>query len=153
MIYKIATGVFAFLVLSASTSTAETVLSNGKGVVMVNSGVGYRAVSGATSLKAGDRVMLNSGSSASLRFADGCRVPLQAGQVYTVSKASPCKFRAQAGAAGAGLGLAAGAGSGFSAIIPVVAATVGTVASVTGAVVAANQASKADKKLSQISVP
>ena len=68
-----------------------------RGVVLVNTGSGFLPASGPVALKAGDRVMVNPESKANIAFADGCAVPVTAGQVVTISGASPCSARAQGG--------------------------------------------------------
>ncbi len=59
--------VAAVVVTAVSGASAETTLSGVKGSVMVNSGTGFLPVSGQSSLKAGDRVLISSKSSAQLR--------------------------------------------------------------------------------------
>lgn len=81
------------VVVSSAAVGAE--LTKVDGGVMVNRGVGDTQAAPATSLKAGDRVMVNPGSKATLKFADGCTIPVNPGSVVTIGKTSPCAFKAQ----------------------------------------------------------
>jgi hypothetical protein len=73
---------------------------------MLNTGAGYAAVSSATALKSGDRLMVNPNSSAKLTYADGCSIELKP-SVITIGEKSPCSVKAQGflgGGAGGGFG-------------------------------------------------
>jgi hypothetical protein len=78
-----------------------------QGQVMVNTGNGYRFVSGTVELKPGDMVIANSGGAAQLAYDDGCSVQVQAGSVVTVGPQSPCAAN-QANSGNASLGLTPG---------------------------------------------
>lgn len=92
----VAFGVLASLVACSAANAA--MIENISGGVKVNRGEGFSPLSGSTDLAPGDRVMVGKGGSASLVYADGCRVSLMTG-VTTVPAKSPCSFRAQAGGA------------------------------------------------------
>ncbi len=87
-------GVVASIV--ASTAANAAMLENIAGGVKVNHGEGFSSLKGSTDLAPGDRVMVGKGGSASLVYADGCRVKLTSG-VTTIPATSPCAWRAQAG--------------------------------------------------------
>lgn len=79
--------------LAADASVAQ--LGAVKGSVMVSQN-GKMVSASAASLKAGDRIVAQANSSATVKFADGCVVNLKAASMVTVGAKSPC-------AAGAGL--------------------------------------------------
>lgn len=81
--------------LAGTAAHASAQLSNVRGGVLINKGTGYTAVSNSASLKVGDRVMVNPGSSATLSFGDGCSIPVRAGAIVTIGAKSPCSFKAQ----------------------------------------------------------
>lgn len=89
----------ALVALAGTHAVAETRVAAVKGSVLVNKGVGYTPVSRTASVKPGDRLMVNPGSTATITFSDGCSVPVKAGSVFTVGKTSPCNFKAQLGGA------------------------------------------------------
>ncbi len=95
MINKICTsalaGAFSFAFIGSAFAGAE--LSAIKGQVLVNSGAGYVASSGASYLTPGTRIMVSPNSTAVLKFSDGCSVPLKSG-VVTIGSRSPCSFKA-----------------------------------------------------------
>jgi hypothetical protein len=79
--------------LAADASAAQ--LGAIKGSVMVSKNGKMVSASGAI-LKAGDRIVTQANSSASVKFADGCVVNLKPASMITVGAKSPC-------ASGAGL--------------------------------------------------
>ncbi|MCK0195595.1 hypothetical protein MWN34_01575 [Ancylobacter sp. 6x-1] len=89
---KFAIGVGAFLLGAMGTAmAAESVtLTDVGGSVLVNRGQGFQAVSSATAMHAGDRVLLRSGGVATLDYGAGCRVKLNVGVPVSVASASPC---------------------------------------------------------------
>lgn len=80
---------FAWLVSIASPSWAATVTGL-QGQVLLNGGDGFRAVQGTVQAGAGARIVVNQGGQAQVQYDDGCTVPVQPGQVYTIAAASPC---------------------------------------------------------------
>lgn len=60
------------------------------GGVSVNTGAGFKAVSGPTSVQPGDKVMVAGGSSATITFENGCSITLGEG-VKTVPSAPACQ--------------------------------------------------------------
>jgi hypothetical protein len=92
-------GVTLLSCFAVATSNAAT-LESIQGQVMINTGSGYRFVSGTVELKAGDMVVANDGGAALLFYGDGCSVPVQAGTVVTVSEQSPCATTPQQGSTG-----------------------------------------------------
>lgn len=101
--------------MSFGTAAAETNLSAVQGAVMVNSGTGYQPVSAITSLKPGDRVLVNAKSSGQLSFADGCSVKLAPG-IVTIGKKSPCMVKAQPTGNFAGMSTGAIIAAGFGVV-------------------------------------
>lgn len=75
-------------------AVAGAKLSAVQGSIMVNNGAGFQAVDGISTLKAGDRVLVNAKSSGQLVFPDGCSVKLRPGLI-TIGATSPCKVKAQ----------------------------------------------------------
>jgi hypothetical protein len=78
------------LSLLAGSAVSAATLEGIQGEVMINTGAGYRFVSGVVELKPGDMVIANAGGTAQLMYGDGCTVPVQAGGFVTVSADSPC---------------------------------------------------------------
>ena len=85
-------------------------VSGDQNAVFVSRDGAVKPLAGLTaSLRQGDRVIAKSGV-AKIAFADGCKISLKAGSMFTVGKASPCaashggftKVQTEAGAAGAG---------------------------------------------------
>lgn len=83
----------ALAVSAFSSAQAGAILSNVNGSVLVNTGTGYRAPAG-TKLRIGDRIMIGSKASATIKFDDGCSVPLTSG-ILTIGGKSPCAVQAQ----------------------------------------------------------
>ena len=87
----LAAALFAASSVSASEATTpEAMLTGVEGTVLVNQGERFVNVHEATALKAGDRVLLMSGASAGLAWADGCEMPLVAESMLSISAQSPC---------------------------------------------------------------
>lgn len=61
-----------------------------EGTVLVNSGQGFREVSEAFQLSAGDAVMVDGGGRALIRYDGGCRVWAAAGRVVVVDEEAHC---------------------------------------------------------------
>lgn len=101
--------VIAFALLVSVTSYASAATVTGlQGQVLVNTGNGFRPVQGAIQVGTGARVIVNQGGQASIQYDDGCSVPLNPGQLYTIAAASPCAT-GQQNNPGAPNGLAIGA--------------------------------------------
>lgn len=79
----------AMLVAATSHSWAATVTGL-QGQVLVNTGNGFRPLQGSMQVGTGGRVIVNQGGQASIQYEDGCSVPLNPGQLYTIAAASPC---------------------------------------------------------------
>ncbi|MBW8312203.1 MAG: hypothetical protein K0M64_09235 [Rhizobium sp.] len=88
---KLSTLVAASL-LAGSAFAADSVatLSAQEGTVLVNQGEEFTTAAEAQALRAGDRVMLMEGASATITFADGCALPLVAGSLVEMPAQSPC---------------------------------------------------------------
>lgn len=88
---RIAAAVAATL-LATSAFAAEPVatLTAQQGTVLVNQGEEFTTAAEGQALRAGDRVMLMVGASATVTFADGCALPLAAGSLLEVPATSTC---------------------------------------------------------------
>jgi hypothetical protein len=62
-----------------------------RGDVLVNRGVGFVAVREAVELAPGDLVLAGAAGSARVDFGKGCAVPVQPGQIVRVSVEPPCR--------------------------------------------------------------
>lgn len=86
----------AFLVLTtalfapAAFAAPAAVLAQAEGQVLVNQGKQFVTAAPNQVLSAGDRVMLMKGARASLRFADGCVLPLSESSLVVVQTLSSC---------------------------------------------------------------
>jgi hypothetical protein len=100
------------LVFGATVAQAGAVLEKSSGQVLVNHGAGFVAAAGGVDLPEGSRILVKDAGvakgEASLRFADGCTVPMVSGQVLTITDQSPCAFNAQAEVGGLSVPLLAG---------------------------------------------
>ena len=105
-------------------------VSGDQNSVLVSRDGALKPLSGLTgSLRQGDRVIAKSGV-AKIAFADGCKISLKAGSMFTVGKASPCaashggftKVQTEGGAA------AAAGAAGDLVTLPIVGAVTTTTA-------------------------
>ncbi len=87
-VYLVLSAIFATGSVLAAPSSAVLVETNGS--VLVNQGKQFVSAKPGQLLTVGDRVMVMDGSNASVRFADGCMLPLAAGSLVTVSAQSTC---------------------------------------------------------------
>ncbi|ODS63001.1 MAG: hypothetical protein ABS41_07460 [Arenimonas sp. SCN 70-307] len=88
---RIATAIAATLLASSAlASEPVATLSAQEGTVLVNQGEEFATAAEGQALQAGDRVMLMEGASATLTFADGCALPLEAGSLLEVPAVSTC---------------------------------------------------------------
>jgi len=93
---------------SAQTPTAR--LSGAAGQVTVDRGQGFVSSDAASILRAGD--VVRTSAATQVVFADGCALPIAAGQAFTVPSVSPCAAQvAGGGQAETGAGVAAGSAS------------------------------------------
>jgi hypothetical protein len=76
------------LALAPAASAATVRVLDGE--LFIDRGEGYAAVSGATSAKAGDTVMVQAGGSGEIIYDDGCRQAVEVGSVAVVAEVSPC---------------------------------------------------------------
>lgn len=95
--------------VSAQTPTAR--LSGAAGQVMVDRGQGFVSSDAASILRAGD--VVRTSAATQVVFADGCALPIAAGQAFTVPSVSPCAAQVAGGgqAVETGAGVAAGSAS------------------------------------------
>ncbi|MDQ0464931.1 hypothetical protein QO010_002715 [Caulobacter ginsengisoli] len=89
MIRRIAVAATIGLLLSSQAMAGEVRLAGVQGSVLVNQNGRFVPVTASTKLKAGDRVMAMDGS-ASVTYADGCKVSVGSRSMATVGAASPC---------------------------------------------------------------
>ena len=87
-----AIALIAALAFSGTALAVEPVgaLSTQEGTVLVNQGEEFVTASDAQVLNPGDRVMVMEGGSATVTFADGCVLPLEAGSLIVVPAQSTC---------------------------------------------------------------
>lgn len=74
----------------AAFAAPAAVLTSADGQVLVNQGKQFVTAAPGQALAAGDRVMLMKGARASLRFADGCVLPLAESSLVVVQTLSSC---------------------------------------------------------------
>lgn len=79
------------MVASASAAT----ISVTQGSVSVNTGNGFRPVTGSATINPGDRIMIPPNGQATVVFNDGCSVQLSTAQTLIVPQASPCATAGQ----------------------------------------------------------
>jgi hypothetical protein len=89
MIRRIAVATAIGLLLSSQALAGEVRLAGVQGSVLVNQNGRFVPVTAGTALKAGDRVMAMDGS-ASVTYADGCKVSVGSRSMATVGATSPC---------------------------------------------------------------
>lgn len=78
---------FLFMAISGlQAATVNTVT----GQVLINRGAGYQKISGTASGNAGDKVLANPNSSATIVYENGCIVEVNPGQVVTIATQPPC---------------------------------------------------------------
>lgn len=85
----------ASLMLSSAVVSAATVsdnLNTSNGLVLVNTGAGYRSVVAPVDVGAGARVTARPGGEGRVTYSDGCVVIVNPPEIYTVSDDSPCKL-------------------------------------------------------------
>lgn len=94
----------------AAPSTATLVNANGS--VMVNQGKQFVSAKEGLLLSTGDRVMVMEGANASVRYANGCMLQLDAGSLVTVASNATCEAGQNSVAQVASLSAAVGDGDG-----------------------------------------
>ena len=80
----------SLLSVTASAAPSVATLGRTEGVVLVNQGKQFVSAPAGQLLLAGDRVLVLQGGQASLRFADGCVLPIASGSLLTVPAKSTC---------------------------------------------------------------
>ena len=71
----------------AATPSSGPTLSLGKGTVMINNGIQFVTAKPGQALKAGDRIMVMEGGSATLNYSNGCKSSLGSSSLNSVSAA------------------------------------------------------------------
>lgn len=94
----------------AAAQAPNARLAGSAGQVTVDRGQGFVASDASTALRAGEVVRTTSATQ--IVFADGCSIPLAAGQALTIPSVSPC-------AAGAGAGSGAVTSASTGAFAPI----------------------------------
>ena len=72
-----------------ATAKATTVEPS-QGVVLMNTGKGFKQIKKTTKAKVGDSVMVSPDGTAKIAYSDGCIVNVQPGAVATIAQLSPC---------------------------------------------------------------
>jgi hypothetical protein len=85
----LACSIVAMSFVLANSSFAATVTPI-KGDVHVNTGSGFRSVSGAAEVAPGTSVMVSPNGRGEIRYSDGCKTALVPGSVAVVPPVSPC---------------------------------------------------------------
>lgn len=78
------------LFLAVPLAADAATVTPGTGQVLVNTGDGFEAVSGPTTVGPGDTVMVYPGGSATISYGGGCSVSVEPGGVVSVSERPPC---------------------------------------------------------------
>jgi hypothetical protein len=92
MFGKVAALAAAGMMLAGQAAAADAAIaqvSAVKGSAVVSQNGRIAPLTGAASLKAGDRVIAKDGQ-VSLAYADGCKITLKANAMATIGSASPC---------------------------------------------------------------
>ena len=85
------------------TSSFAATVTPIEGTVQVNTGSGFRPVSGATEVAAGSSVMVSPNGKGKISYSDGCKTSLHSGSVAVIPPVSPCaKGQALSGYGGNG---------------------------------------------------
>lgn len=78
--------IFGTCIASAQVAEVRPV----RGEILVNTGVGFRAITETMQLKPGDAALAGDEASGSLIYEDGCRVDVVPGSLVWVRARSPC---------------------------------------------------------------
>src|SRR6202795_2086863 len=80
----------AVLLSSSSWAATSATVEPAQGVVLVNTGNGFKQVKKSVKAKVGDSVMVSPDGAAKIAYADGCTVDVRPGAVMTIAALSPC---------------------------------------------------------------
>ena len=72
------------------TSSFAATVTPIEGTVQVNTGSGFRPVSGAAEVAAGSSVMVSPNGKGKISYSDGCKTALHPGSVAVIPPVSPC---------------------------------------------------------------
>ena len=86
----VAIGLAAFAGQASATQSTLAQVSSFQGALAIEQDGRTVALTSATSLKAGDRIVSMEDGKAQIKFADGCAVMVQPNAVTTVGETSPC---------------------------------------------------------------
>ena|ERR1700676_3376096 len=86
----------AVLLSSSSWAATSATVEPAQGVVLVNTGNGFKQVKKSVKAKVGDSVMVSPDGAAKVAYADGCTVDVRPGAVMTIAALSPCAAGARA---------------------------------------------------------
>ena len=86
----------AVLLSSSSWAATSATVEPAQGVVLVNTGNGFKQVKKSVKAKVGDSVMVSPDGAAKIAYADGCTVDVRPGAVMTIAALSPCAAGARA---------------------------------------------------------
>lgn len=76
----------------AHAATVSDNLNTATGLVLLNTGTGFRSVTTPVDAGAGSRVTARPGGEGRVTYSDGCVVFVNPPEVYTVTEESPCKL-------------------------------------------------------------
>jgi hypothetical protein len=85
----------AYLIVGMSafalgTSAFAATVTPIEGTVQVNTGSGFRSVSGAAEVAPGTSVMVSPKGRGEIRYSDGCKTTVRSGSVAVIPPVSPC---------------------------------------------------------------
>jgi hypothetical protein len=86
----LACSIVAMSTFAIGTSAFAATVTPIKGAVQVNTGSGFRPVSGAAEVAPGTSVMVSPDGRGEIRYSDGCKTALVPGSVAVVPPVSPC---------------------------------------------------------------
>ena len=82
--------IVAMSTIALGTSAFAATLTPIKGTVQVNTGSGFRPVSGAAEVVPGTSVMVSPNGRGEIRYSDGCKKALLPGSIAVIPPVSPC---------------------------------------------------------------
>lgn len=88
MMSAVSGGLFVSALLSSAPALAATLQVAGP--VSVNTGSGFRPVTGTVEVNPGDRILVGNGGSAQIVYSASCSTGVSPGAVATVAASAPC---------------------------------------------------------------
>jgi hypothetical protein len=84
----------AAIALLGTAPAVAAVVTPGSGPVSVNSGSGYKPITGSVEAQPGDSVMVGPGGSATITYPNGCIFSVKVDGVYVVQETPTCEAAA-----------------------------------------------------------